>query len=122
MQDAAACAIAIGAARPGHSIVSMGTLYYGASRTPIRMDDRVLAHLKLVATSKLRRNEPFLVSWHDPTEVGGGRSSIWVHPSCDLHYKFDGGKPADIDQQLIEKLSIAANAARGIEIDEASLR
>jgi len=86
------------------------------------MDDRILAHLKLVATSKLRRNEPFLVSWHDSSDTGGGRSSIWLHPGCDLHYKFDGGTPAAIDQELIEQLSIAANAARGIEIDEASLR
>ncbi len=100
----------------------MGTLFYGASRTPIRIDDRILAHLKLVVTSKLRRNEPFLVSWRDASDVGGGRSSIWLHPACDLHYKFDGGSPPAIDQDLIEQLSVAANAARGIEIDEATLR
>jgi hypothetical protein len=100
----------------------VGTLFYGASRTPIRIDDRILAHLKLVVTSKLRRNEPFLISWHDSADVGGGRSSIWVHPTCDLHYKFDGGSTATIDQDLIEAMSVAANAARGIEIDEATLR
>lgn len=100
----------------------MGTLFYGASRTPIRIDDRVLAHLKFVATSKLRRNEPFLVSWHDSADVGGGRSSIWVHPACDLHYKFDGGSAATIDQDVIEQMSVAANSSRGIEIDEATLR
>ena len=100
----------------------MGTLFYGAARTPIRIDDRILAHLKLVATSKLRRNEPFLLSWHDANDVGGGRSSIWLHANCDLHYKFDGGTPAAIDQELIEKLSVEANAARGIQIDEATLR
>jgi len=100
----------------------VGTLFYGASRTPIRIDDRILAHLKLVVTSKLRRNEPFLISWHDSADVGGGRSSIWVHPTCDLHYKFDGGSTAAIDQDLIEAMSVAANAARGIEIDEATLR
>lgn len=100
----------------------MGTLFYGASRTPVRIDDRILAHLKLVATSKLRRDEPFLISWHDSAETGGGRSSIWVHQECDLHYKFDGGSSATINQQLIEAMSLAANAARGIEIDEATLR
>lgn len=99
----------------------MGTLFYGASRTPIRIDDRILAHLNLVVTSKLRRNEPFLISWQEHSEHGGGRSSIWMHPACDLHYRFDGGKRPEIDQELIEKLSVAANAARGIEIDEASL-
>ena len=100
----------------------MGTLFYGAARTPVRIDDRIMAHLKLVITSKLRRNEPFLVSWHDPGGMGGGRSSIWIHAGCDLHYKFDGGTPAAIDQELVEAMSLAADAARGIEIDEASLR
>jgi hypothetical protein len=100
----------------------VGTLFYGAARTPIRVDDRILAHLKLVVTSKLRRNEPFLISWHDAADMGGGRSSIWLHSAVDLHYKFDGGNPAAIDQELIEQLSIEANAARGIQIDEASLR
>ncbi len=100
----------------------MGTLFYGASRTPIRIDDRILHHLRLVATSKLRRNEPFVISWHHAAETGGGRSSIWVHPACDLHYKFDGNTPAAVDQDLIEAMSLAANAARGIEIDEATLR
>jgi hypothetical protein len=32
----------------------MGTLYYGAARTPARIDDRILAHTKLVSTSKQR--------------------------------------------------------------------
>lgn len=100
----------------------MGTLFYGSARTPIRVDDRILAHLKVVATSKLRRNEGFLVSWQDSSDVGGGRSSIWVHPACDLHYKFDGGQPAAIDQELIEAMSIASNASRGIQVDEATLR
>lgn len=100
----------------------MGTLFYGASRTPIRVDDRILAHLKVVATSKLRRNESFLVSWHDSVDIGGGRSSIWIHPACDLHYKFDGGQPPSIDLELVETMSIASNASRGIEIDEATLK
>lgn len=100
----------------------MGTLYYGAARTPVRIDDRILAHIKLVATSKQRRDEPFLLSWQDDPATGGGRSSIWIHSNCDLHYKFDGNTPATIDQDLIEKLSIEANSSRGIQIGEATLR
>ena len=80
----------------------MGTLYYGAARTPITIDDRLLAHLKVVATSKLRRNEPFLVSWDEPAENGSGRGSVFIHPTCDLIYRFDGSRAAELDQQLLE--------------------
>jgi hypothetical protein len=94
----------------------MGTLYYGSARTPISIDDRALAHLKVVATSKLRRNESFLVSWDEPSENGSGRGSIFVHGSCDLVYRFDGSRPAELDQQLLETMSVESMSSRGLVI------
>ena len=44
----------------------MGTMYYGGSAMPIRIDDRALAHLKVVLATKLRRNESFTLSWPHP--------------------------------------------------------
>ncbi len=94
----------------------MGTLYYGAARTPISVDDRLLAHLKVVATSKLRRNEPFLVSWDEPTENGSGRGSVFIHPTCDLIYRFDGSRPAELDQELLESMATESMSNRGLVI------
>ena len=37
----------------------MGTIYYGGSATPIHIEDRALAHLKVVISTKLRRGESF---------------------------------------------------------------
>lgn len=34
----------------------MGMLFYGASAEPIFIEDRALAHLKVVIATKLRRN------------------------------------------------------------------
>ena len=34
----------------------MGKLYYGAARYEVEFEDRVLAHLQLVMTGKLRRS------------------------------------------------------------------
>jgi hypothetical protein len=99
----------------------MGTLYYGAARTPIRIDDRILAHLKHVVTAKMRRGEGFLISWTDSADVGHGRSSVWVHPSCDLHYKFDGGTAPKLDPVLLEEMNIESIQLRGIELAEATL-
>ena len=94
----------------------MGTLYYGAARTPITIDDRLLAHLKVVATSKLRRNEPFLVSWDEPAENGSGRGSVFIHPMCDLVYRFDGSRAAELDQQLLESMAAESMSSRGLVI------
>jgi hypothetical protein len=99
----------------------MGTLFYGADRLPIRLDDRVLAHLKAVATAKMRRGEGFLISWTDSAEVGHGRSSVWVHSGVDLHYKFDGNTPPQLDTELLEELNVESIQARGIELVDATL-
>src|SRR3982751_5713985 len=85
------------ASGPTERTSHLGTLFYGASRLPIRIDDRILAHVKAVVTAKMRRGEGFLISWTDSGEVGHGRSSGWVHPNCDLHYKFDGGTPPKLE-------------------------
>ncbi len=99
----------------------MGTLFYGADRIPVRIDDRVLAHLKTVATAKLRRGEGFLLSWTDSAEVGHGRSSVWIHSGSDLHYKFDGGTPPKLDPAVLEEMNLESIQARGIELTEATL-
>jgi len=99
----------------------MGTLFYGADRTPIRIEDNILAHLRAVATAKLRRSEGFLLSWTDSLAIGDGRSSIWVHPGCDLHYRFDGSTQFKLDPALLDHLNAESIQARGIEIAEATL-
>ena len=99
----------------------MGTLFYGGDRTPIRIDDRILAHLRAVATAKLRRGEGFLISWTDSISIGDGRSSVWLNAETDLHYKFDGADPIKLDPALLEQLNIASIQPRGIEIADATL-
>jgi hypothetical protein len=95
----------------------MGTLYYGAARTPVAIDDRQLAHLRLVTTSKLRRHESFLLSWDQPLENGGGRGSLFVHPQCDLVFRFDGSRPAELDPDLLEAMATAALSSRGLVLE-----
>lgn len=93
----------------------MGTLYYGASRLAIRIDDRTLAHLRVVATAKLRRNEPFLISWSNPVDAGSGRESLWLHPGIDLIYQLDGPSGA-VDSELLDSMMSSSFLSRGIEI------
>lgn len=92
----------------------MGTIYYGAGETPIHIEDRALAHLKVVIATKLRRDESFTVSWRHPDDQPRGRSTIWVHPSIPLRFVFDDPEPTEISREWIEELASSASSTGGI--------
>ena len=92
----------------------MGTIYYGGSAMPIDIEDRALAHLKVVIATKLRRDESFTVSWRHPDDQPRGRSTIWLHPSIPLRFVFDDPEPAELSREWIEELANSANSTGGI--------
>ncbi|MFS2242630.1 hypothetical protein [Microbacterium sp. OR16] len=94
----------------------MGFIYYGNSPDPIEVDDRTLAHLKVVIALKLRRNESFTLSWRHPD--GSGRSTLWLHPSIPLRFSFDEPVAPDLSQQWLSELSNSANTSGGILLTE----
>jgi len=96
----------------------VGTLYYGDSGTPIGIDDRALAHVKVAITTKLRRGESFTLSWVHPQGEAPGRSTIWVHPSISLRFVFDSPDPADLSRHWVEELMRSANSTGGITLVE----
>jgi hypothetical protein len=100
----------------------MGTLFYGSGRLPILIDDVTLAHIQALVASKLRRHEGFLLSWNDALSVGNGRSSVWIHPDTDLHFKFDGGKAPAVEPRAFAEMSQAANSPRGLQLDGVTLQ
>jgi hypothetical protein len=99
----------------------MGVLYYGTSRQPIRMEDRLLAHFKLVLISKLRLHQPFALNWKDD-DPHEGRHAIWISSNVELHFHFTEPERPDVDRTLIESLMTQANSPRGVDLlDEATL-
>ncbi len=94
----------------------MGTIYYGGSASPIRIDDRVLAHLMIVITTKLRRGESFTVSWSHPDDQPTGRSAIWLHPSVPLRFEFEDPDHRELNRQYLTDLANAANTSGGIRL------
>jgi hypothetical protein len=92
----------------------VGTIYYGGSATPIHIEDRALAHLKVVIATKLRRNESFTVSWRHPEDQPRGRSTLWLHPSIPLRFVFDDPEPTELSRSWIEELANSANSSGGI--------
>lgn len=94
----------------------MGTIYYGGSATPIHIDDRTLAHLKVVISTKLRRGESFTVSWRHPDDQPRGRTTLWLHPSIPLRFVFDDPEPAQLSREWMEELANSANSSGGITL------
>jgi hypothetical protein len=96
----------------------VGILYYGDSGTPIGIDDRALAHVKVAITTKLRRGESFTLSWIHPEDQPRGRTTIWVHPSISLRFVFDSPDRPDLSRDWVEDLMRSANSTGGITLVE----
>ncbi|GAA1635661.1 RNA polymerase subunit sigma [Microbacterium flavum] len=92
----------------------MGRLYYGNSTDAIAVDDRELAHLKVVATAKLRRSEGFAMTF---ASAKHGRSTVWIHCAIPLRFDFDSAEPIRLDPAHVNDLAQAAASSAGIVID-----
>lgn len=92
----------------------MGRLFYGSSHPPILIDDRALAHLKIVIATKLRRQESFTLSWVHKDGEAPGRSTIWLHPSIPLRFVFDETEAPPLNPRWIEALSQTLSSTGGV--------
>jgi hypothetical protein len=93
----------------------MGRLYYSSTTDAIEIPDRILAHLRTLTTTKLRRSESFTISFHRPAPAG--RSTLWLHCSIPLRFEFDSSEPETLDREYLEELARAAGGAGGVVID-----
>ncbi|MCR2792205.1 hypothetical protein NQ156_03915 [Microbacterium sp. zg.Y625] len=83
----------------------MGMLYYGTADSPVHIDDVLLAHLKVVMLTKLRRGESFTVAWPHDEHSPSGRTTLWIAPSIALRFLFDSPEPAALDPRRIRDLA-----------------
>jgi len=94
----------------------VGRLFYDNMHNPILIEDRALAHLKVVVATKLRRNESFTLSWRHPDGSTPGRSTIWLHPSIPLRFEFDEPEAPTLSRTWIEELAQSASSSGGIAL------
>lgn len=94
----------------------MGKLIYGPSDRELEINDRALAHLKIVTLSKLRRGESFALSWAHGANNGSGRSTLWLHPAISVQFVFNENHKPALDRQMIEQLIAAANSPEGVNL------
>jgi len=77
----------------------MGYLVY--DNREFLVDDRTLAHLRVVIIDKLRRNESFGMSLPDGTWF----VTIWVSPRSRLQFVFDGDRHPTLNRGWLNTLS-----------------
>lgn len=92
----------------------MGSMTYDG--IVIHFEDRLLAHLQIVIVNKLRRQESFAMSWRDATDVGDGRSAIWLDPSIPLYFKFEGSRAPSINKGWVDRLAESASGPQGLVV------
>lgn len=95
----------------------MAQLYYGADARPAEIPDRVLAHVKVVTATKLRRGESFMLTWRHGGEGPEGRTSLWMQPSIPLRFVFENPEPETLDAEYLRTLANEATSGRGIVLD-----
>jgi hypothetical protein len=95
----------------------MGYLYYGGTVEPVVMPDRLLAHLKVVIATKLRRGESFTLSWRHADDEPAGRSTIWVQPAIPLRFVFASPDAETLDPAVLKDLANSANSSGGLTVD-----
>jgi hypothetical protein len=94
----------------------VGQLIYGTTGTVVEIEDRTLAHLKVVMITKLRRAEGFAFSWEEALANGSGRSTIWMHPSVAVQFKFYGTRQPSMNKLWLEELMNSANSSGGLHV------
>ncbi|QIG38654.1 ATP-dependent DNA ligase [Microbacterium sp. 4R-513] len=92
----------------------MGRFIYDTMANSVDIDDRTLAHLRIVVMNKLRRSEAFMFD----VEIGdgSGRRSFWIHPSVPLQFHFFGSRNPRINRLWIEELMQSASGPSGLQI------
>jgi hypothetical protein len=96
----------------------MGAMIYAGQS--FEFDDRALAHLQAVITMKLRRREPFLLTWTpEDGEVGAlaepvGRHALWIDNAIPLRYEFASSTAVRLGDQWLNSLADLASRASGL--------
>lgn len=94
----------------------MGQLHYGDTAEPIDIPDRLLAHLKVVITTKLRRGESFTLTWRHRDADTAGRSSLWLQESIPLRFVFDSPEAEQLDSAALQDMAHRASASAGLVV------
>jgi len=93
----------------------VGRFIYGTGvNNSFEVDDRTLAHLRVVIMNKLRRSESFMFNL--TMGDSSGQRSFWVSPAVPIQFHFFGGRAPRVNRAWVEELMASANGPNGLDI------
>ncbi|MFF5625385.1 hypothetical protein ACFY5A_08465 [Microbacterium sp. NPDC012755] len=99
----------------------MGRLKYDGTSGPIPIDDVTLAHVKIVISTKLRRQESFMLTWRPEGDGPDARMTIWIHPAIPLQFGFDHAEIPALDPSRVTAMMNRLNASGELNLDQLDL-
>ncbi|MGD8165945.1 ATP-dependent DNA ligase [Herbiconiux sp. P16] len=94
----------------------MGFLYIGNSGWAVEIDDRALAHLKVVILTELRNGNGISFSCSNPASKGSGRETFWITPGTDIRFQFFGSRCPRLNRIWLQKMVESCTASTGLFI------
>lgn len=91
----------------------MGRFIYDTIGNSVEIEDRTLAHLRVVIMNKLRRSESFMFTVELDSE-GITRRSFWMSPSIPMQFAFHGKREPKLNRLWVERLMSAASSPNGL--------
>lgn len=92
----------------------MGRLIYPGSLSGYEIDDRMLAHMRVVVMNKLRRGESFMLTV--PSQHGTGTVSMWLSPQIALQFEARQPQKAPLNRLWLEILMHSADSIDGLHL------
>lgn len=93
-------------------LLIMGFLIHGGR--DYEFENNLLAHLKVVISQKLAKQESFFLSWSKTAEEGYGRVSLWISPHALIAFRFQTNKSPELNITWIKVLKALSNTPRGL--------
>lgn len=94
----------------------MGFLHIGSGGFAVELDDRALAHLKVVVLSELRKGRGVAFSHVNSVQAGSGRETFWINPTTDLRFQFQGGRAPHLNMTWLRAMAEACQAGTGLYV------
>jgi hypothetical protein len=91
----------------------MGVLTYDSSLR-IEFEDALLATIQFVVGTKLRRSEPFMMTWRKGEEDGTGHTAIWIHAGVPLAFDYFSLDAPTANRDLAEEMLQSAASSGGL--------
>ncbi|SEA52976.1 DUF7882 family protein [Leifsonia sp. 21MFCrub1.1] len=82
------------------------------------VDDRTLAHVKVVILTLLRSGQGVAFTFTHAMNEGYGRETIWISPTTDLRFQFFGSRAPQLNRRWIEDMLRSATSKTGLVVTE----